>query len=248
MGWRGPSAQSEVPLKYKFLDAALARKKRGTLGMVQLSHSVQAVRSVEEKDTIRIMLHGNHIMTFFPNGNIAMFMAGWSTNLTRHWLYQAVPRYIEKKKPNKWTDHVWLYQGRHKFYDGMLVDGTDYELIDTPRPMWMNVPSAQAKELRKRILHQYDEVYLPHLRMLSLKGDGEERIPMQFAALPTLADFFQPKDEVKLVYDMCTSNPSTTHQWGDAIALFRDGMDRMYEKHVRLLKLFDAVPYQPKEK
>ena len=245
MAWGSPSAQSSVPLKYKFLDGALKRKTRGNLLMLQLGPSVQAVRSVEGDD-IRVTLHGNHIMTFFPNGSIQMYMAGWSTNLTRHWLYQAVPRYIVKKRPNKWTDPVWLYDGKHLFYDSMLVDGTDYELLSPSLPIYMNVPSEQAKALRKRILRMYDEVYLPHLRMLSLKG--EERIGYGLVTLPTLADFFQPKDEAALVQTMVRSKTNYGDQWGDAIALFKDGMDRMYEGHVMLMKLFDAVPYQPKEK
>lgn len=250
MAWGSPSAHSKVPLKYRFLAGALRDKrlsKRGNLDMIVLGPNTEGRWSKEDNVAIDVTLHTHRILTFHPDGRIQMYMAGRPSNLTRHWLYQAVPRHISKRRPNKWTDHVWLYRDQYLFHEGMTVDGNkDYELIGNPMPIWMNVPSAQAKQLRKRVLQQLEEVYMPHLRMLSIRG--EQRIPMQFSALPTLAQYFQPKDEGILVLDMCTSNPSTTHEWGEAIKLFKDGMDRMYEKHVLLLKLFDAVPYQPKEK
>jgi hypothetical protein len=239
-----------VRLNYESLKKAIADKgNRGYKGQVQCGNSVWA-RLDPSEDCIHLKLHNTDIITFYPNGHRVLRGGGWANSqTTQGWWWEARIR-VGNYRANEWTEPIAVYYPPEQqprmtpFYDGMRINMYGV-LLSQHKPLTKNVPSAQAKALRKRMLGVFNEVYLPHLRLMSLKSG-----PLEFVWInpPTLQEYLEPDDDVRIVTKVVQSQARYGSAWEQAPKLFRNWMDAQYRNHVKVLQLFDAVPYNPEEK
>ena len=247
MTW-GSYAQSKIPLRYARLDTALhdkRKKGRGYIDKLLVGNNVEVYR--KDDDTIVLKLHNTEIVTLYSNGHKRIHVNGWHTPTTYNWVWQAVPVNFRRVKPNKWTDAIIFYMspdGRHtQYYDGMLVN-KDNAHIGTPPLLTKVIPNEEAKALRTQLLRAYKERYLPHLNMMSAKGEERIRGAWVSGSMPTLTDLLKEGDEYRLTHAAIECAAGYWEPWSLAHKIFMKYLDKVYEEAVHHQQLFDVVPYE----
>lgn len=246
----GARGSSSVPLNYAALNSALKERAannrvRNKEDLPLYSRNVHAYRKGAD---IALRLHNTEIVHFHPDGTQSLFMGGWNTVLTWHWLGEAhCPIYHSKR--DRWNDSVSMIFGA-KFYDGIHVDARNGVVLSERFPIPWKVPSVEAKALRRR-LTKLAQVYR-EFAMLHAGNQGKNfectyrRSDQDILAIDPATHEFDLNLYSQLTAPMY-SYGYRFHRVVDPYAVLQRYLASVYESTVRKQELFDVTAVQPKE-
>lgn len=256
--WGHSHRSSPFPLNYERISRELEERKTKK-GIRNRDHVVvnrpNVIAHRVAADAVALKLHSTDIVTWFANGDRLFDGGGWSqSQTTRHWWWQAERFRVWNKRINKWSEQYTLCRidGYVYPFNGMLrIDGAGHKLDEAKaEPIMKRLPNAEAKAYRKHIRAMLRTHYQPHCNMLSTM-DWQEKYQNGQVPNRTMYNLITAVEKGEVDLDLLDA-VLWTYRWGSykehhPFVLFMSWAMRQVDAHVKQHRMFDEVPYQPKE-